>query len=212
LNAIIGFTGTLLMELPGPLNPEQARQLRTVQQSGKHLITIINDLLDLAKIESGAVQLSLESIDAVQVVQSVMTSLQPLADAKGLTLTGDIPDTSFMVYSDTRALGQILINLVNNAIKFTDAGTVTVSLHRDYQGKRCITVSDTGPGIAPQDLDRIFRAFERGLVASAGQHEGTGLGLHICQKLAELMRARIVVDTSLEVGSSFSVVFDEEAI
>src|SRR5579859_6702090 len=141
-----------------------------------------------------------------------MTSLQPLADAKGLTLTGDIPDTSFMVYSDTRALGQILINLVNNAIKFTDAGTVTVSLHRDNQGKRCITVSDTGPGIAPQDLDRIFRAFERGLVASAGQHEGTGLGLHICQKLAELMRARIVVDTSLEVGSSFSVVFDEEAI
>jgi protein-histidine pros-kinase len=211
LNAIIGFTGTLLMELPGPLNPEQLRQLRTVQNSGKHLLDIINDLLDLAKIESGAVELTLEQIDCAQVVQSVMTSLQPLADAKGLELTADLPDTPTVVRSDARALGQILINLVNNAIKFTDEGTIGVRVDRTPDGELRISVSDTGQGISPLDLERIFRAFERGTEGSAGYREGTGLGLHICQKLAELIGARITVDTSPHEGSTFAVVFEEAA-
>jgi protein-histidine pros-kinase len=199
------------MELPGPLNPEQTRQLRTVQHSGKHLLAIINDLLDLAKIESGAVQLTLEDIDCAQVVQSVMTSLQPLADAKGLLLTAKLPERPFVVRSDERALGQILINLVNNAIKFTDAGTVSVGLDRTGDGKLRISVTDTGQGVAAQDLDRIFRAFERGVLGSADHREGTGLGLHICQKLAELIDARITVDTTPDVGSTFAVVFEEAA-
>jgi PAS domain S-box-containing protein len=209
LNAIIGFTGTLLMELPGPLNAEQSRQLRTVQTSGKHLLAIINDLLDLAKIESGAVQLNLEDVDCGRVVRSVMTSLQPLADAKGLALSAIVPDGSVIVRSDARALGQILINLVNNAIKFTDDGSVTVRLERGPGATR-ISVSDTGPGLSREDLGRIFKAFERGLETSVRHREGTGLGLHICQKLAELIDVRIEVDTAPGEGSTFALTFGEE--
>ncbi|MDT4979723.1 MAG: hypothetical protein QOG07_1602, partial [Pseudonocardiales bacterium] len=149
LNAILGFTGTLLMELPGPLNAEQTRQLRTVEHSGKHLLAIINDLLDLAKIESGAVELVLERVDCTEVLESVTSSLRPLALDKGLEFKVSLPDRFVFVQSDTRALGQILINLVSNAIKFTDAGYVHVSLDVGPDGDApTIAVSDSGPGIA----------------------------------------------------------------
>jgi protein-histidine pros-kinase len=208
LNAIIGFTGTLLMELPGPLNPEQQRQLRTVQTSGKHLLAIINDLLDLAKIESGAVELALTDVDCGQVVKSVMSSLQPLADAKGLSLSATLPEEPVIIRSDERALGQILINLVNNAIKFTDSGSVTVQVDTSTDTPR-ISVADTGSGVSASDLDRIFKAFERGVTSRS--REGTGLGLHICKRLAELLDAQITVDTAPDSGSTFAVVFREAA-
>ena len=211
LNAIIGFTGTLLMELPGPLNGEQSRQLRTVQQSGQHLLAIINDLLDLAKIESGAVELTLEDVDCVQVAATVITSLQPLADAKALPLVVDMPAAPVMARSDARALGQILINLVNNAIKFTDAGQVSVAVDRAADGRPRIVVADTGPGIEEADLGRIFNAFERGMLSMARNHEGTGLGLHICRKLAELVDADIAVASALGGGSRFTVTLGKAA-
>ena len=210
LNAIIGFTGTLLMELPGPLNPEQARQLRTVQHSGQHLLTIINDLLDLAKIESGAVELTLEDVDCVRVALDVVTSLQPLADAKALPIRTELPP-SMLAQSDARALGQILINLVNNAIKFTDTGEVTVKIEQTRDQRVRIVVSDTGPGIDTDDLGRIFNAFERGPVKIARQAEGTGLGLHICRKLAELIDAEITVASSVGGGSRFAVTLGKAA-
>src|SRR6266516_2585317 len=157
LNAIIGFTGTLLMRLPGPLNDDQERQLHTVQDSGRHLLMIINDLLDLAKIESGAVEISLDAVDCGQVALGVMTSLQPLANDKNLNLNADVPDTPVTVRSDARALSQILINLVNNAIKFTDSGEVHVRVRERSNGTPAqIAVTDTGPGIEPDDLHRIF--------------------------------------------------------
>jgi PAS domain S-box-containing protein len=208
LNAIIGFTGTLLMELPGPLNPEQSRQLRTVQHSGKHLLAIINDLLDLAKIESGAVELSLGPVDCVQVVRTVITSLQPLADAKALPLVASLPDSAVIVRSDARALGQILINLVNNAIKFTDAGQVSVSVDTTPDERVVVAITDTGPGIGDADLARVFNAFERGVKHTARHPEGTGLGLHICRKLAELVGSEITVATSPS-GSTFAVVLNQ---
>jgi len=138
-----------------------------------------------------------------------MTSLQPLADAKGLLLRAQLPDQPFIVLSDARALGQILINLVNNAIKFTDTGSVTIGLDRTIDRELMISVTDTGIGVAESDLSRIFRAFERGVENSADHREGTGLGLHICQKLADLIGARITVETSLDAGSTFAVVFEE---
>jgi PAS domain S-box-containing protein len=206
LNAIIGFTGTLLMELPGPLNEAQTRQLRTVERSGKHLLSIINDLLDLAKIESGAVEISLESVDCVEVIAGVMASLQPLADDKGLAFTAEIPDEHVVVQSDARALGQILINLVSNAIKFTETGHVTVSLCAEEDGGGAtIFVEDSGPGIAEADLARLFSAFERGAASAARSQEGTGLGLHISRKLAEIIDARITVTSVVGKGSRFGV-------
>jgi signal transduction histidine kinase len=207
LNAIIGFTGTLLMELPGPLTAEQARQLRTVQGSGHHLLAIINDLLDLAKIESGAVEIALEDVDVADVARTVVTSLQPLADAKGLTLSLDLPAGSVPARSDARALGQILINLVNNAIAFTDSGQVEVSVRGGSGSGIRLTVSDSGPGIDQEDMVRIFNAFDRGSTTRRG--EGTGLGLHICRRLAELIHAELEVSSTVGVGSRFTVCLPE---
>jgi PAS domain S-box-containing protein len=211
LNAIIGFTGTLLMELPGALNEDQARHLRTVEQSGKHLLAIINDILDLAKIESGAVQLSLEKVDCGEVVYTVVSSLRPLAAAKGLELTVDVPVAPIVVESDSRVLGQILINLAGNAIKFTEAGEVRVALARDLNdhGAPMVAISDTGPGISSAEIDHLFSAFERGSVATKRGVEGTGLGLHVSGRLAELIGSTITVDSTVGMGSTFTLVMSE---
>jgi len=211
LNAIIGFTGTLLMELPGPLNGGQQRQLRIVEDSGKHLLSIINELLDLAKIESGAVELPLEPVDCAEVIEGVMASLQPLADDKGLVFTANLPPRRLVVRSNARALGQILINLVSNAIKFTDAGHVLVELRADQDGSGpTITVADSGPGIADDDLDHMFNAFERGRASAASSQEGTGLGLHISRKIAEIIEAEITVTSRFGSGTTFAVALKEQ--
>jgi len=120
LNAIIGFTGTLLMRLPGPLTTDQEKQLQTIQISARHLLSLINDLLDLAKIESGRVELSLEPVSCRQLIDEVATALRPLAERKGLRFAVQSPDKDFVMRTDRRALSQILINLINNAIKFTE--------------------------------------------------------------------------------------------
>ena len=207
LNAIIGFTGTMLMKLPGPLNAEQEHQLRLVQTSGKHLLSIINDLLDLAKIESGRVQIALEPVDCLRVIEEVVQSLQPLAQSKGLALHVKTLDGPVTATADRRALGQILINLVNNAIKFTDTGEVCLTLipAAAAQGPVRITVHDSGPGIPQADLGRIFRAFERSTASAKATDEGTGLGLHISLKLAELLNGTITVSSVLGEGSDFTV-------
>jgi protein-histidine pros-kinase len=211
LNAIIGFTGTLLMELPGPLNADQTRQLRTVESSGKHLLSIINDLLDLAKIESGAVELALEPVELVGLVQRIASSLLPLASDKGLLFSVELPDTRVTVQSDARALGQILINLVSNAIKFTDEGAVEVSLVVVNGSGPKIMVSDTGPGITGDDLLRVFNAFERGGPVAGRVKEGTGLGLYISRKLAELIGAEVTVQTTYGTGSTFAVALESSS-
>jgi PAS domain S-box-containing protein len=207
LNAIIGFTGIMLMKLPGPLNAEQEHQLRLVQTNGKHLLSIINDLLDLAKIESGRVQITLEPVDCLGVIEEVVQSLQPLAQGKGLALRIETFDGPVTAMADRRALGQILINLVNNAIKFTDSGEVCLSLipAAAARGLTRITVRDSGPGIPQADLSRIFRAFERTAATAKATDEGTGLGLHISLKLVELLNGTISVSSVVGEGSTFTV-------
>ena len=128
LNAIIGFTGTLLMRLPGPLTADQEKQLRTVQASTRHLLSLINDLLDLAKIESGKVELQYETFPCQGVVQEVDTALRPLAEGKGLKFETRLPSGDLHIRADRRALSQILLNLVNNAIKFTETGIVSLEI------------------------------------------------------------------------------------
>jgi protein-histidine pros-kinase len=207
LNAIIGFTGTMLMKLPGPLNAEQEHQLGLVQTSGKHLLSIINDLLDLAKIESGRVQIALEPVDCLRVAEEIVQSLQPLAESKGLTMRIETFDEPMTATADRRALGQILINLINNAIKFTDAGEVCLTLKpaETDPGTLQIAVRDTGSGIPKADLDRIFRVFERSTASAKATDEGTGLGLYISRKLADLQNGAIAVSTVVGEGSTFTV-------
>jgi protein-histidine pros-kinase len=207
LNAIIGFTGTLLMGLPGPLNEEQTHQLRLVETSGQHLLSLINDLLDLAKIESGKVEITPETIDYSGVVQEVVLSMRPLAEQRGITLVAHLPERRCYGVADRRALGQILINLVHNAIKFTQEGEVRIELCRSaVRDKWTLQVSDTGRGIAAEEQARIFGAFERSASARKHGDEGTGLGLYISHKLAELMGYHIKVSSVPGEGSTFYVV------
>lgn len=204
LNSIIGFTGTLLMKLPGPLNAEQEQQLRIVQSSGRHLLSIINDLLDLAKIESGKVEVSLGPVDCADVIKDVVRSLSPLAADKGVPLRVEAIESPVVAWSDPRALGQIVINLVNNAVKFTEAGEVRVVVAEEGS-EIAIHVIDTGPGISTDDQERIFDAFERTTSSIEHSVEGTGLGLHICMKLAELIGARLEVSSPPGDGATFTV-------
>ena len=204
LNAIIGFTGTLLMRLPGPLTPDQDHQLQTVRTSARHLLSLINDLLDLAKIESGKVEIDTESVACQRVVNEVVTTLRPLAEAKGLTFELRMPAQDVMVKTDRRALSQILLNLTNNAIKFTETGVVRLEVGNPRSDNRPIElrVIDTGIGIKPADQEKLFKAFSP-LAAATGRSDGTGLGLHLSQKLAELLGGSIRFTSEFGKGSAF---------
>ena len=206
LNAVIGFTGTLLMQLPGPLNEQQEGQLRTIQSSARHLLSLINDLLDLAKIESGKVELKFEKVVCQSVVREVATSLQALADTKGLALDVRVPEEDIEVLTDRRALSQILLNLANNAIKYTERGRVIIELssQRGAGGKAIeFAVSDTGIGIRPEDVDKLFEAFGQVDRSSTRRFEGAGLGLYLSQKLAALLGGTIRVESEFGKGSRF---------
>lgn len=207
LNAIIGFTGTLLMRLPGPLTADQEKQLRTVQASGRHLLSLINDLLDLAKIESGRVELTPVRVAGRDILDEVATTLRPQAEAKGLRFSAVPPPDGLTVRADRRALAQILLNLVSNAIKFTDAGGVTLDIIPPTAADPTVgfRVADTGPGLRPADQARLFEAFAQFAPAGSHRHEGSGLGLHLSRKLAELLGGRITCDSGVGRGSTFTL-------
>jgi protein-histidine pros-kinase len=208
LNAIIGFTGTLLMRLPGPLTAEQAKQLLTVQTSAKHLLSLINDLLDLAKVESGNVEIKLEPVVCGAVLEEVASTLRPLADKKGLGFAVVLTDEDIIVRTDRRILSQIAINLVNNALKYTDTGGVKLSLGRHVGPEGAVTtvaVEDSGCGIGAEEEKQLFRAFTQLDSSSTRQHEGTGLGLYLSQMLASLIGGTITCESELGRGSVFTL-------
>jgi PAS domain S-box-containing protein len=219
LNSILGFTGTLLMKLPGPLTTDQEKQLKTIQASGRHLLSIVNDLLDLAKIESGKVEVQLQRASCQEVLAEVVSALRPLAEAKSIALDVRFRDRPLMVSTDRRALSQIVFNLGNNAIKFTPEGSVRLELadapgndtsnatNNDTPGNgapmAAIHVVDTGIGIKPEDQEKLFRAFER--IDGGSRVEGAGLGLYLCRKLAELIGGRIEFQSEYGHGSRFTL-------
>lgn len=203
LNSIIGFTGIILQGLPGPLNPEQEKQLRMVQGSARHLLALINDVLDLSKIEAGQLETEIKLFDARASIANALQLVKPLADKKGLILSAELSPEVGDVKSDCRRFEQILINLISNAVKFTERGSVSVEC-----GVRCselvTRVTDTGMGIKPEDMGKLFRAFQQVDVGLTRNHEGTGLGLSICKGLVEKMGGRIWADSEWGVGSVFT--------
>ena len=205
LNAIIGFTGTLLMRLPGPLTADQEKQLNTVQQNAQHLLALINDILDLAKIETGSIDMPLEQVECQSVIDEVAASLRPLAERKSLQLLADCPVEPIEVQANRRALSQILINLVNNAIKFTEQGSVRITLEQPQDRCVAIHVADTGIGMRPEDQERLFQLFTQIAHAQTRQQEGTGLGLYLSQKLASLLGGHITVQSAPGRGSTFTL-------
>jgi signal transduction histidine kinase len=205
LNSIIGFTGILLQGLVGPLNEEQQKQLGMVKSSARHLLNLINDILDLSKIEAGQMELRLESFDMAALIDKTVQNLTLLAEKKKLKLVTDIAPEVDRVLSDPRRVEQVLLNLVNNAIKFTEQGQVCVEC-RVRDGRLVTRVVDTGIGIKPEDIGKLFTSF-RQLDSTLGRkHEGTGLGLAICQKLAGLLGGELRVESTWGVGSAFTFV------
>ena len=206
LNSIIGFTGILLQELAGPLNEEQHKQMGMVQSSARHLLALINDVLDISKIEAGQLALSVSAFDLRLSIEKVVSLISPLAEKKGIDLKIDIGDDVAAVTTDQRRLEQIVLNLLNNAVKFTPKGHVHVSCRRkrdDY----LVSVSDSGIGIHPEAIPRLFQPFHQVDIGLARKYEGTGLGLFICRKLTDLMGGSISVESRPGKGSTFAVRF-----
>ena len=213
LNAIIGFTGALLMKLPGPLTPDQDKQLNTIRTSARHLLSLINDILDVAKIESGKVTLALERVQCQDLLAQTVDTLRPLAAQKGLALSVELPPEPVVIDSDKRALTQIVINLVNNAIKFTDTGSVKVALGQRLEEGQLVTefsVTDTGAGIRAEDQSKLFQAFSQLDSTSTRHAEGAGLGLYLCQNLANLLGGKLFFHSEFGAGSTFILALREQ--
>ena len=209
LNAIIGFTGTLLMKLPGPLTAEQEQQLHIVQTSARHLLSLINDMLDLAKIESGKLELHFETVYIRLVLDEVIKAMRPAAEAKGLDLVVEVPEERMPVEADRRAVHQILLNLASNAIKYTDSGNVRFTLAPSANQDRKmleVNVADTGIGIKPDDQRKLFQAFEQVDPSNTRRFEGAGLGLYLSEKLARLLGGHITFTSEFGKGSTFRFV------
>jgi signal transduction histidine kinase len=208
LNAVLGFTGTLLMRLPGPLTDDQEKQLRTIQSSARHLLSLINDLLDVEKIESGKFDIRLEEVVLQSVIREVFDTLQPLAAQKKLDFKLSLPKADIKIKTDRRALSQMLINLLNNAIKFTEEGHVMLQLSRRRAGNLGtveVMVSDTGIGILPERQGQLFQAFTQLDASSTRNFDGTGLGLYLSRRLATLVGGHLNCKSQYGKGSVFTL-------
>ncbi len=201
LNSIIGFTGMVHDGLAGEIPEEARRQLSMANSAGKHLLSIVNDLLNLSKIESGATSVESRPIEVSAVVRSVCEMVAPLASNKGLAITC-VPGPCVEIRTDPGKLQQILLNLTSNAIKFTDSGGVVVS-HERADGQVLVSVQDTGPGIPPKERDSVFSAFHQLPTLTTAKAPGAGLGLTISRELARLLGGDLVLSESDGGGARF---------
>jgi PAS domain S-box-containing protein len=204
LNSIIGFTGIVLQGLAGPLNEEQKKQLGMVQSSSRHLLALINDVLDISKIEAGQLDIYCAPFPVLPSIQKSVSAILPLADRKGITVRTQVSPEVGEITSDQQRTEQILLNLLGNAVKFTDHGEVIVQCRRDH-GWIVIAVRDTGIGIDPKHHRSIFEPFRQADTGLARKREGTGLGLSICKRLVDLLGGSISVESALDQGSTFTV-------
>ncbi len=205
LNSIIGFTGILLQGLAGPLNEEQKKQMGMVQTSARHLLTLINDVLDISKIEAGQLKLAPARFDPRLSLEKTVRLVAPLAERKGLDLRLEAADGLPHLVTDQVRFEQILLNLVNNAVKYSERGQVVVKAWCGEDSSLTVAVSDTGIGIRAEDLPRLFQPFHQVDTGLARKYEGTGLGLSICRRLVELMGGTIAVTSEPGRGSTFTV-------
>lgn len=204
LNSIIGFTGILLQERPGKLNDEQKKQLGMVQQSSRHLLSLINDVLDISKIEAGQLKLNFEQFNIIDVINKAVEQNKQFADKKNIGLIVSVEKNICEINSDKLRVQQMLLNLLSNAIKFTETGSVEIKCYRSGKNIK-LEVIDTGIGIEQDKLDRLFKPFIQIDTGLSRRHEGTGLGLSICKKLTEMLGGTIEVESNFGVGSKFTI-------
>ncbi len=204
LNAILGYSELLADGLYGELTEKQQGVLERVQNNGRHLLGLINDVLDLSKIEAGQLELAVDDYALASIARSVVSATESLAAAKGLDLALAVEEDLPAGRGDERRLTQVLLNLVGNAIKFTDKGRVEIRARRS-PGGFSIDVSDTGPGIDPEDQAKIFEEFQQVDNTSTRQKGGTGLGLAISRRIVEMHGGRLSVESVPGAGSTFRV-------
>ncbi len=204
LNSIIGFTGILLQELAGPINAEQQKQMSMVQTSARHLLSLINDVMDISKIEAGQLELYNSTFAIKASIEKVTALMQTLVDKKGLQLDVEISEQCEQIHCDQRRLEQIILNLLSNAIKFTEKGSIQLSCRMETD-HLLISVSDSGIGIKPEDLPKLFQPFHQLDSGLTRKHDGSGLGLSICRKLLNKMSGSITVQSDWTKGSTFTV-------
>ena len=205
LNAIIGFSEFLVDEKPGPLNAKQKEYLGDVLNSARHLLQLINDVLDLSKIEAGRMEVRAESFSLRQAIEEVCTGVASMAGAKGIAINRDIGAAPQEVTLDRQKLIQVLYNLLSNAVKFSDEGSevaITAALH---DGALQLAVRDRGIGIRQEDLEKLFIEFQQLDSGSTRRFEGTGLGLALTKKLVEVQGGGISVESERGRGSTFTV-------
>ena len=203
LNAILGYTELILDNIYGEAPDRMRTVLERVQTNGKHLLGLINDVLDLSKIEAGQLSLSLTDYSIQDMVQGVYTAVEPLATSKQLAFTTEIPGDLPPAHGDDRRLSQVLLNLVGNAIKFTDAGEVAIKAAAS-NGAYTVSVHDTGPGVAAEDQKKIFEEFQQADNSQTKTKGGTGLGLSIAKRIVEMHGGRLWVESNPGHGSTFS--------
>ena len=203
LNAILGYTELILDSIYGEAPAKMRAVLERVQTNGKHLLGLINDVLDLSKIEAGQLSLSLNDYSIQDMVQGVYVAVEPLANSKKLAFTIEVPPNLPPARGDDRRLSQVLLNLVGNAIKFTDKGEVAIRASA-ANGSYTIAVRDTGPGIAAEDQAKIFEEFQQADNSQTKSKGGTGLGLSIAKRIVELHGGRLWVESSPGNGATFS--------
>ena len=205
LNSIIGFTSILLMGMSGSINEEQKKQLNLVKNSSKHLLSLINEILDISKIEAGKVELFIEEFKLDDIVGEVIESFLPVLNEKGLKFLKD-KQLGITLHSDKRRFKQVLMNLVSNAVKFTEQGSIRIDARVSKSNNLEICVTDTGIGIKEEDMDKLFKSFQQIDMSSSKKYEGTGLGLHLSKKLVILMGGDMSAKSEYGKGSKFTLV------
>ncbi len=211
LNAILGYTHMLLQGVAGDLLPAVKRQLQRIDSNGKHLLTIINEILDITRIEAGKMPMQLSEFNLNELVPEVMAELEAVIARSKLTVTPHLSPEVPLVFSDRQKVKQIVVNLLSNALKFTHQGTIELTVQFDPETRSAsIVVTDTGIGIAPEHHERIFEDFRQVDDSPSRQYGGTGLGLAICRRLATALGGRITLHSSVGQGSSFTLTIPVE--
>lgn len=200
INAVIGYSTLMLDNIYGPLNTKQKEGLQRTLKAARHLLELVNDVLDLSKIEAGKIELALQPVMWPSLIEDLFITVRPLADDYGSTLSLEMEGEPFNIVSDPRRVRQILLNLLSNAIKFGEGKPIKVACKRIQNGGVQLEVTDEGVGIAQEDIPRIFEEFVQ---VSESKQPGTGLGLPISRRLAQLLDGSLTVHSTLGTGSTF---------
>jgi signal transduction histidine kinase len=206
LNAMLGYTSMLLQGVGGELDPSAKRQLSRIESNGRHLLTIINEILDISRIEAGRMPLQMSTFRIPELVAEVRSELEPIILRSKLTVMTDLPRDLKPIASDRQKVKQILLNLLSNALKFTHEGQVIIRAQRlPKERALALSVVDTGIGVAAADQERIFEDFRQLDNSPTRAYGGTGLGLSICRRLAQMLGGRIAVQSEVGKGSTFTL-------